>query len=177
VKKSGKSDSTILILATLLIAFVASATCFSLRHTSSLIASTVHGDEWSVWQQMESYLKNRKTCTTLMRGHRRGDSLLGLEGALRVGREWQGSGWIVKDLYLLRKEDEVAWELKPDPNYEQQIFLKVSLIPKPPQGEKLGMQYLLAAPTSLRLIPINAELGSVEMRGPASSGHIIKECK
>ncbi len=112
-----------------------------------------------------------------MRGHRRGDSLLGLEGALRVGREWQSSGWIVKDLYLLRKEDEVAWELKLDPDREGQIFLKVSLIPKPQKGEKLGIHYLLAAPTSSRLIPIDTELVADEMRAPASSNSIIKECK
>ena len=177
MKKTAKFDSTFLILAIVLIAFVASATSLSIQHTNSLIESRIHKDEWLVWQQLESYLKNSKTCTTLMKGHRRGDSLLGLEGGLRVGREWQSSGWLVKDLYLIRIEDEVAWELKQDLNHEGQFFLKVSLIPKPLKGEKLGMEYLLTANTSSRLIQIDAELVSDEMRGPASSNPIIKECK
>lgn len=177
VKKTGKTDSTILILAMLLIGFVASAIYLSLRHFGPSIASTQHNAEWVVWQQMERYFKNAKSCTTLMRGHRRGDSLLGHEKSLLVGREWQGSGWIVKDLYVLRKEDEVAWELNPDPEHEGQLFLKVSLIPRPTQGKKLGVHYLLEAPTSTRLIPIDAELGSLDVRGPASRGQIIKECK
>lgn len=177
VKKTGKPDSTILILALLLIGFVASAIYFSLHHVGPSIASTHQNAEWVVWQQMERYFKNAKTCTSLMRGHRRGDSLLGHEKSLLVGREWQGSGWIVKDLYVLRKEDEVAWELNPDPEHEGQLFLKVSLIPRPSKGEKLGVHYLLEAPTSTRLIPIDAELGSLDVRGPASSSHFIKECK
>lgn len=102
---------------------------------------------------------------------------MGHEKSLLVGREWQGSGWIVKDLYLLRKEDEIAWELNPDPEHEGQMFLKVSLIPRPSKGEKLGLHYLMAAPTSTRLIPIEAELGSLDLRGPASSGQMIKACK
>lgn len=177
VKKTGKTDSTILILALLLIGFVASAIYLTLRHAGTSIANTQNNAEWVVWQQMESYFKNTKTCTSIMRGHRRGDSLLGHEKSLFVGREWQGSGWIVKDLYVLRKEDEVAWELNPDPEHEGQLFLKVSLIPRPSEGKKLGVHYLLEAPTSTRLIPIDAELGSLDVRGPASSSHFIKECK
>lgn len=166
-----------MILAILLIGLVASTIYLSIRHARSSIANTTKNDEWAVWQQMENYFKDSKTCSTLLRGHRRGDSLLGHEKGLLVGREWRESGWIVKDLYVLRKEDEVAWELNPDPDHEGQIFLKVSLIPRPAKGEKLGVHYLLAAPTSTRLIPIEAKLGSIETRGPASAGRIIKECK
>lgn len=166
-----------MILALLLIGFVGSAIYLSLTHVGPSIASTQHNAEWAVWLQMEHYFKNSKTCTSLLKGHRRGDSLLGHEKSILVGREWQESGWIVKDLYLLRKEDEIAWELNPDPEHEGQMFLKVSLIPRPSKGEKLGMHYLMAAPTSTRLIPIDAELGSLDLRGPASSGQMIKACK
>jgi len=149
---------TVITLA-ILVAFVCAAISLAmLRIREDLnVATAFNGErvgEHEAWVSFERYFKDHQRCTEFMKGKRLGDAILGggTFEAPQVGREWKESGWIVKDLYLLREEDEMAWDLPRTD--EKQVYLKVSLVPRPHSGEKVGLQYMLNAPTSMRLIPL-----------------------
>ncbi|MBY0515535.1 MAG: hypothetical protein K2P81_01410 [Bacteriovoracaceae bacterium] len=111
--------------------------------------------EHQVLVGIENYFKDNLNCSQMLSGKRRGDLLLDNHSpnAPKIGKEWKKSGWIVKDLFLLRAEDAKGWAI--DVHNLDRVHLKVSLVPKPVEGIKVGMDYLLNAPASVKIISLN----------------------
>lgn len=121
------------------------------------------------WDSLEEHFRDQRRCTALLRGKQRGDSLDQL-----TGKEWQDSGWIVREGHILRAEDEVAWQLPTDEGRPEQLYVKLSLIPGPEKGARMSIDQFLQAQSVGRLVKIEAEFTSDSQRGPAS---VITKCK
>ena len=99
-----------------------------------------------------------------------GESLMGAPETdmPKVGREWDETGWLVKEMYVLRREDEIAWNVKRSGSSRpgvSTIFLKIDLVPKPGPGIKAGIDYMLRAPTSTRLIAVRVTMAHERVFG------------
>jgi len=123
-----------------------------------------HAQQVGVWRDLAAFFQHPRHCTSFLQGHKLGESLIGSEkGHPIIGQEWNKSGWVVKELYLLRRQDEVAWQVNDSellrPRAEQLVYLKVGVVPKP-QG-KITVDYLLSSRPSYRIFPIPVALGEV----------------
>lgn len=119
------------------------------------------------WGAMEEFWESPGACTRLLRGHRLGQSLhTVMNQGPRPGSEWRGSGWIVKDVYLLGRQDEAAWMARRNGDGKDSVYVKVSLVPRPKQGVPLSVSYIIHAPSVSRIFPLGARLSHA--RTPAS---------
>src|SRR5690606_5936712 len=103
-----------------------------------------HSGEHEAWVTLERFFKDDLKCSQMLAGKGPGDTVLGGAGpeAPQVGQEWRGTGWVIKDLYVLRREDEASWQLKRPAmplaqEGEGHVYVKVSLVPKPKDGISL----------------------------------------
>ena len=128
-----------------------------------------HSNEHRAWYAMEKFFKDTHSCTNMFRGKKLGETVLGANGfGPHVGHEWLNTGWVVQDLYLLRREDEVAWNVReksamPGEEWNQKlghgkIYVKVSLVPRPPEGESIGLDYLLNTSSISRIFPMKVTM-------------------
>jgi hypothetical protein len=121
------------------------------------------------WVSLEQFFKDAENCTTLLKSRMPGESLLakGMPAEFpRVGMEWQGSGQVIKEMYILRKEDEIAWQVPK--HTSSTVYLKIEMVPNPMPGVKIGVDYMLHAPTTSRLIAIQVE---------RAEEHFIGDCE
>ncbi len=126
-----------------------------------------------VWRSLETYLRSPSRCEGLLRGVREGTHLSGSAG-LAVGREWQRSGWIVKDLYLLSREDQAAWHLATAGDSEG--HLKITLVRRADPGTPGGLEHLLSAPTAVRLVALKILWGQEEVFRGCSLVKLHRAC-
>lgn len=119
-------------------------------------------NEGQAWYGMEKFFKDTQSCSGFFHGRRLGDTVVGEGFGPVIGKEWLNTGLIVKDLYLLRREDEVAWNVKKgawDPlSGEGEIYVKVTLVARPENGEMLGVDYLLNAPAVSRIFSMKVSM-------------------
>lgn len=152
------------VLVAVLVTFVCASitlVMFQVRH--DLEQSTAFNEEkvseHTAWMGLERFFRDNPVCTQLLKRKKLGESLMGGREpeSPQVGREWDETGWLIKDMYVLRREDEIAWQVKRAPSSlpgVATVYLKISLIPKPAPGIKAGVEYMLRAPTSTRLIGV-----------------------
>lgn len=102
----------------------------------------------SAWEGLEQFFARTQHCSGFLQGRKLGETLLTqFPGAPVIGRPWGKAGHVVKDLYLLRREDEVAWQVRDQLEWdgltgEGIIYLKVSLV-KLAEGEEASVDELL----------------------------------
>ena len=119
--------------------------------------------ENTAWVGLERFFRDNPACTQLLKRKKLGESFLGAPETdmPKVGREWDETGWLIKEMYVLRREDEIAWHLKRSTSARpgvSTVYLKISLVPKPAEGIKAGVDYMLRAPTSTRLISVRVTM-------------------
>jgi hypothetical protein len=133
--------------------------------------------EERAWSAMRDFWESPGACTRLLRGNRLGHSLIPVwHSAPRPGSEWQGTGWIVKDVYLLGRQDEAAWMARRQGDAKNTVYVKVSLVPRPKQGIPLSVSYLIHAPSVSRIFALGAELS--QSRTIASTdGLVVWSCE
>jgi hypothetical protein len=126
--------------------------------------------ENAAWVGLERFFRDNPVCTQFLKRKKLGESLLGGRGddMPKVGREWDESGWLVKEMYVLRREDEIAWQVKRNPSSRpglSTVYLKIGLVPLPAPGIKAGVDYMLRAPTSTRLIAVRVTMAHERVFG------------
>ena len=117
------------------------------------------------WYGMEKFFRDTQSCSGFFQGHRLGDTVVGEGFGPIIGREWLNTGLIVKDLYLLKREDEVAWHVRTDKTAqhwnprvgEGNIYVKVSLVARPDEGG-MGIDYLLNTPGISRIFQVKVTM-------------------
>ena len=116
--------------------------------------------EQRAWWGLERFFADSKSCSTFFRGKRLGEAVIEEAQGFgpKLGQEWLKTGWIVKDVYVLRRVDEVAWNLRQELKSDT-AYVKVSLVPRPSQGQAMGVDYLLSAPSISRIFPVKMTLG------------------
>lgn len=164
-----------MVLGAVLVAFVCASIVLvmfqvrqDLEHSSAFTQEKV--SEHAAWMGLERFFRDNPVCTQFLKRKKLGESLLGgrAPATPQVGREWDESGWLIKDMYVLRREDEIAWQVKRAPSSlpgVATVFLKISLIPKPAPGIKAGVEYMLRAPTSTRLIGVKVTMAHERVFG------------
>lgn len=147
------------LTALLLIAFVVIATVLVvLQIRQDLQAASAFDPqrlgEREAWVTLEHYFKDNIQCSQFLNGKKHGDTIITPDDPRgpKVGSSWRDSGWIVKDIYLLKSDEQVHWQIAAD--LKSHVVLKVTLVPKPRKGIALSVEYLLNAPASTRLIPV-----------------------
>ncbi len=139
-----------------------------LERTSSFDEEKV--SENTAWVGVERFFRDNPGCTQLLKRKKLGESLMGAQepDMPKVGREWDETGWLVKEMYVLRREDEIAWQLKRTTSARpgvSTVYLKISLVPKPASGIKAGVDYMLRAPTSTRLVGVKVTMAHERVFG------------
>ncbi len=110
--------------------------------------------EREAWVTLERYFKDNLQCSQFLAGKKQGETILHSDDPRgpKVGSPWKESGWIIKDIYLLKPDEQVHWQVAAD--VKTHVVLKIALVPKPLEGVALSVEYLLNAPTSTRLITV-----------------------
>ncbi len=139
-----------------------------LEHTTSFSQEKV--SEHTAWMGLERFFRDNPVCTQLLKRKKMGESLMGSYEAEmpKVGREWDETGWLIKEMYVLRREDEIAWQVKRNPSTQpgvSTVYLKIGLVPRPAPGVKAGVDYMLRAPTSTRLIAVKVTMAHERVFG------------
>lgn len=137
--------------------------------------------ESTAWVGLERFFRQNSVCTQLLRRKKLGESLLGgpQGGMPTVGREWDETGWLVKEMYVLRREDEIAWHVKRNVSTRpgvSTVYLKIGLVRKPAAGIKVGVDYMLRAPTSTRLIDVRVTMAHERVFGHCQRQIAEKAC-
>ncbi len=168
--------------ATVLLCFAALLSVLGLFAYRRAVASFQRGaHEYEVWAQLEERFADPRFCGRYLRGLTKGRPVVHSSSKeLRVGESWQGTPWVVKDIYLLGPEEEREWMLLDDESGEYDAargYLKIELVHLPRgEGESLGINRLISGRTSTRLIPL--KLRGEGGRRPASGGELkILECQ
>lgn len=163
--RSGVTTTQLFVVVTVFVALSALAALQLIERR--MLART------EAWASLEEHFRDQRRCTALLRGKQRGDSLDQL-----TGKEWQDSGWIVREGHILRAEDEVAWQLPKDEDRPHELYVLLSLIPGGQNGERLSVDQFLKAEAVGRLVKIEAEFSEDRKRAPASGPEgVIRKCK
>jgi hypothetical protein len=162
----GERGSTVVMV--ILVTFVsASITLVMFQVRRDLEHATAFDEERvsenTAWVGLERFFRDNLVCTQFLKRKKLGESLIGAHqpDMPRVGREWDDTGWLVKEMYVLRREDEIAWHVKRNASSHpgvSTVFLKIGLVPKPAAGIQAGVDYVLRAPTSTRLIAVRVTM-------------------
>ena len=139
-----------------------------LESTTSFVQEKV--GENTAWVGLERFFRDNPVCTQLLKRKKLGESLMGASEPEmpRVGREWDDTGWLVKEMYVLRREDEIAWHVKRNVSSRpgvSTVYVKIDLVPGPAPGIKAGVDYMLRAPTSTRLIAVRVTMAHERVFG------------
>lgn len=173
-KTRALKQSGVFVIWGILSAFIVIGIClilFQLRNDLQLVSvqNIKHTNEHRAWYGLEKFMRDSQSCTKMFRGKKLGDTILGPNTfGPTVGREWLNTGWVVQDIYLLRREDEVAWNVRKKGTKTAQewnqdlghgkIYVKVSLVPKPPEGENISLDYLLNTTSISRIFPMTVTM-------------------
>lgn len=133
-----------------------------LEHTTAFDPEKV--SEHTAWVGLERFFRDNQGCTELLKRKKLGEHVVGM-----VGQEWDETGWLIKDMYVLRREDEVSWQVSRPSHHRvpgvSTVYLKVTLVPRPAEGVKTGVDYMLRAPTSTRLIGVKVTMAHERVFG------------
>lgn len=133
--------------------------------------------EHKAWWGLERFLRDSESCSSYFRGKRLGETIVG-EGRVfgpRVGQEWLKTGWLVKDIYVLKREDEVAWNVRRAPKSDT-VYVKVSLVPKPEQVSA-GVDYILNAPSVSRIFAVGVTLAEEKVFTSRNQSDALNLCR
>ncbi len=110
------------------------------------------------WLDLEAFISDPSICPHIFKNKKLGSSVIETNSliGIRVGKVWRESGFVVKDIYVLKAEEEILWSTQR--RERDRIYVKITLVEKP-LDQSLSLQYMMNASEYTRIISIPATVG------------------